>query len=146
MIFNLSHPLQRSVYDNIMNHCGLVHYSSFQDEGQWTLTKYCEGNSWIAKADLADAYRIVSIKRSDRKFLGIYVEEQYYIDRMQTMGASRSCQIFNSISDGLLGLFNYLDDFLFIAHSQEHCEQALKGNSQWIWLYFGDAFPQLIDS
>ena len=137
MIFNLSHPMQGSVNDNILENCRSVHYCSVQDVGQCLLAKYREGNAWLAKVDLADAYRIVPIQRSDWKFLGICIEDQYYIDRMLPMGASSSCQIFNRISDSLrwmfykqtpvrAELFNYLDDFLFIADSEQNCEQALR--------------------
>lgn len=137
MIFNLSHPLTGSVNDNIMENCRSVHYCSVQDVGKCLLSKYNEGNAWLAKVDLADAYRIVPIQRSEWKFLGICVEDQYYIDRMLPMGASSSCQIFNRISDGLrwmfykrtsveANLFNYLDDFLFMADSKENCEEALQ--------------------
>lgn len=135
MIFNLSHPVSGSVNDNIPDCYRSVHYCSVQDVGQCILSKYGE-HGWMAKVDLADAYRIVPIQKTDWKFLGIFIEDQYYIDRMLPMGASSSCQLFMKISNSLrwmfykqnllqVDVFNYLDDFLFISNSQSHCEQAL---------------------
>ena len=73
----------------------------------------------------------------DWKFLGICVNGKYYIDRMLPMGAASSCKIFQRISDSLremfirrkpveVDVFNYLDDFLFVASSQTGCNQSLK--------------------
>ena len=52
------------------------------------------------------------------------------------MGAASSCQIFQRISDALkemlldqckpkISVFNYLDDFLFVAPTENSCEEAL---------------------
>ena len=136
MIFNLSHPDGGSVNDNIPENLRSVQYCSVQDVGQCLLTKYGNSNGWLAKVDLADAYRIVPIRQEDWKFLGIFIEDEYYVDRMLPMGASSSCQIFNRISNSIrwifshhcptpADMFNYLDDFLIISDSAEHCEAAL---------------------
>ena len=136
MIFNLSHPYSGSVNDNIDESLRSVHYCSVQDVGQCLVSRYGDGGAWLAKVDLADAYRIVPIRKPDWKFLGMYVEEEYYIDRMLPMGCSSSCQIFNRVSDCLkwmfyqycpasAEMFNYLDDFLFIGGSMQECEAAL---------------------
>lgn len=136
MIFNLSHPQGGSVNENIEEHFRSVQYCSIQDVGDCLVEKFSQG-AWMAKIDLADAYRIVPIHRQDWKFLGIKVEDQYYIDRMLPMGASSSCQLFQRISDGLKSIyqklysevhvFNYLDDFLFVAESEEECNRSLEG-------------------
>lgn len=134
LIFNLSHPPGASVNDNILDEKKTVQYCSVHDVGQRLASKY-GSSAWLAKIDLADAYRIVPIRREDWKFLGICVNGQYYIDRMLPMGASSSCQLFQRISDGLksmalkilppnVDIFNYLDDFLLIAGTQHICNQA----------------------
>ena len=136
MIFNLSHPVGGAVNDNIPELLRSVQYCSVQDVGQCMMSNYGDGVAWLAKVDLADAYRIVPIRREDWRFLGIYIEDEYYVDRMLPMGASSSCQLFSRISDSLVWmfykhspvqahLFNYLDDFLFVADSQKNCERAL---------------------
>lgn len=135
MIFNLSYPESGSVNDNIPESCRSVKYCSVQDVGQCILANYGK-TAWLAKVDLADAYRIVPIQKSDWKFLGMYIEDQYYVDRMLPMGASSACQLFTKISDSLrwifqqrfslrADVFNYLDDFLFVSDSQVNCEKAL---------------------
>ena len=94
------------------------------------------GNVWLAKVDLADAYTIVPIRTQDWKYLGICVQGEFYIDRMLTMGASSSCNIFQRTSDGIKSMFhnvyredadvfNYLDDFLFMASSRKACDAAI---------------------
>ena len=90
----------------------------------------------MAKVDLSDAYRLVPINQMDWKYLGIKVAGKFYIDRMLPMGAASSCQIFQRISDALkemlldqckakISVFNYLDDFLFVAPTENSCEEAL---------------------
>ena len=136
MIFNLSYPDVGSVNTNIPECLRSVQYCSVQDVGHCLLSHYGKGEAWLAKVDLADAYRIVPIRREDWKFLGIFIEDEYYIDRMLPMGASSSCQLFSRISDSLswmfyrhspveAHIFNYLDDFLFVANSEQTCEEAL---------------------
>lgn len=135
MIFNLSYPESGSINDNIPDTCRSVRYCSVRDVGQCLLAKYGE-RAWLAKIDLADAYRIVPVQQADWKFLGMCINDQFYIDRMLPMGAASSCQIFSRFSDSLrwifyncglvrTDLFNYLDDFLVVADSQRNCENAL---------------------
>ena len=137
MIFNLSHPPKGSVNENIGEEMRSVSYCSVQDVGDCLQARYLPGQVWMAKVDLADAYRIVPIRVDDWKFLGICVNGKYYIDRMLPMGAASSCKIFQRISDSLremfirrkpveVDVFNYLDDFLFVASSQTGCNQSLK--------------------
>ena len=137
MIFNLSLPQGYSVNDNIAEKYKSVQYCTVFEVGQHLVHKYKAHTAWMAKVDLADAYRIVPINRLDWKHLGIRVAGKYYIDRMLPMGAASSCQIFQRISDALkemlvsrcnaqVAVFNYLDDFLFVAPSKECCEETLQ--------------------
>ena len=136
LIFNLSSPQGNSVNDFIKEENKSVHYCSVEDVAKSMVARQPVGNVWLAKVDLADAYRIVPIRTQDWKFLGICVQGEFYIDRMLPMGASSSCNIFQRISDGIKSMFhnvyredadvfNYLDDFLFMASSREACDAAL---------------------
>mgnify|MGYP001796362826 CR=1 FL=1 len=74
---------------------------SATDVGDCLQSRYLPGQVWMAKVDLADAYRIVPIRVDDWKFLGICVNGKYYIDRMLPIRAASSCKIFQRISDSL---------------------------------------------
>jgi hypothetical protein len=89
---------------------------------------------------------MVPVKKADWKYLGMRVGNHIYIDRCLPMGASSSCQIFQRISDALAWIiiskcpitchiFNYLDDFLFIASGRDNCNKALN--------YFSDVCREL---
>jgi hypothetical protein len=136
MIFNLSHPPGFSVNDNVKDSVRSVSYCSVSDVARWLLHNDHTKEMYLAKADLTDAYRMVPIKKSEWHLLGMRVGEHLYIDRCLPMGASSSCHIFQRISDALAWIvvnkgpveccvFNYLDDFLFIASGQERCNQVL---------------------
>lgn len=135
LIFNLSYPPGASVNDNILEGMKTVQYCSVHEVGQRLVWKY-GSSAWMAKVDLADAYRIVPIRCEDWKFLGMLIDGLYYFDRMLPMGAASSCQLFQRISDGLkamvlktqppdVDIFNYLDDFLFVAGARHACDQAV---------------------
>ena len=136
MIFNLSYPTGHSVNDHIKDTQKSVHYCSVMDVGHHLLEKFRPNGAWMAKVDLSDAYRLVPINQLDWRFLGIKMDGKYYIDRMLPMGAASSCRIFQRFSDALkeiflsqfkrASVFNYLDDFLFVAHSHADCEEALQ--------------------
>ena len=136
MIFNLSYPTSHSVNDHIKDTQKSVHYCSVMDVGHHLLEKFRPNGAWMAKVDLSDAYRLVPINQLDWRFLGIKMDGKYYIDRMLPMGAASSCRIFQRFSDALkeiflsqfkrASVFNYLDDFLFVAHSHADCEEALQ--------------------
>ena len=135
MIFNLSHPKDQSVNDNIPETQTAVTYCSVTDVARWIVRQ--QGTWFMAKADLSDAYRMVPIKKSDWKYLGMRLGNSFFIDRCLPMGAASSCAIFQRISNGLAWMamsaspahcmvFNYLDDFLFLARSHIDCEISLK--------------------
>jgi hypothetical protein len=136
MIFNLSHPPGHSVNDNIKEESRSVRYCSVAEVARWLLHNDPEGDMFLAKVDLTDAYRMVPVKKEEWRFLGMRVGADIYIDRCLPMGAASSCQIFQRISDGIAWMatthspvrckiFNYLDDFLIMANSQAACTQAL---------------------
>jgi hypothetical protein len=136
MIFNLSEPHGVSVNANVPDSAKSVEYCSVDDVAKWLLKHDPHREMYMAKADLTDAYRMVPVKKDEWKFLGMRVGNDIYIDRCLPMGASSSCQIFQRISDALAWMaratchsdchiFNYLDDFLFLAAGEDGCNRAL---------------------
>ena len=134
MIFNLSHPADWSVNDNIPKDKTSVTYCAVAEVAHWIVHR--QGPWFLAKADLSDAYRMVPIKKSDWKFLGMRLGQDIFVDRCLPMGAASSCAIFQRISNALAWMiktisttycmvFNYLDDFLFLAKSHQECQQSL---------------------
>jgi hypothetical protein len=137
LIFNLSYPPGTSVNDCIVDEAKSVQYCSVGDVASYLHQTFSPGEAFLAKVDLADAYRFVPIRKQDWRFLGMCVGGEIYVDRMLPMGASSSCRIFQSVSDALRWLFlkthnfqgrvfNYLDDFLFAAATRNQCEAALE--------------------
>ena len=93
IIFNLSQPVGKSVNDNILEARKPVKYCSVHEVGQH-LFSFSHRKAWLTKFDLTDAYRMVPIRKRDWKYLGMAVIGKYFIDRMLSMGASSSCQLF----------------------------------------------------
>ena len=90
----------------------------------------------MAKTDVKSAFRVISIHPSDYPLLGIRWNNMYYFDRALALGLTSSCAIFESFSTALewvsLNLFDasavlhILDDFLFIAKTEEQCARDLQ--------------------
>ena len=58
-------------------------------------------DSLMAKTDIKDAFRFIPIHPEDYKLLGFSWEGAFYYDKCIPMGASGSCQIFESLSQAL---------------------------------------------
>ena len=99
-------------------------------------------NCFFAKlhVDIANAYRSVKIHSSNYKATGgkwrfnIDKHYTYLIDERLPLGAARSPQIFNAITQAVRAIMTkkgyrtivcYLDDFLIIASTYDECLQAL---------------------
>ena len=94
---------------------------------------------FYAKTDLLSAFRILPNFPGDRKFLIMKAEHPqikgkyfFFIDKNISFGASISCSHFQRVSESLRHLVqattgrtnqvtNYLDDFLFVADTEEEC-------------------------
>jgi hypothetical protein len=48
--------------------------------------------------DIKSAFRLLSVDRADFDLLGIFFEEQYYVDKCLPMGCSISCTLFEKCS------------------------------------------------
>ena len=132
---NLSYPYdERSVNKNIPQDFSTVQYASLNDA--ISVIQELGPNCYMAKADIADAFRIVPLHPSQYNLTGAKWQGQYYYDKNLPMGCSSSCKIFETISSaivhilkekyGVKHIVKILDDFLFIAKTREECARALK--------------------
>ena len=90
---------------------------------------------FMAKTDIKSAFRIIPIHPTDFELLGMKWDNLYYYDQALPMGCSTSCSIFESFSTALewiatshlraSAVLHILDDFLFIAPTQERCARDL---------------------
>ena len=122
-----------SVNDFIPEECSSVHYASIIDA--ISVIKRKGAGCFMAKTDVKSGFRIIPIHPNDYPLLGMKWENLYYFDRCLPMGCSSSCAIFEAFSTALewlalhrLGasrLLHILDDFLFIAESEEKCQADL---------------------
>ena len=136
LIFNLSSPKNFSVNDNIPQSARKVNYCNVTDVALFLLDNDELNHAFMAKIDLTDAYRLVPIQKDDWRYLGMAVGDELYVDRCLPMGAASSCQIFQRISNALawiasstspvkIKIFNYIDDFLILAYTEQDCRMAL---------------------
>ncbi len=121
IIHNLSYPLGDSVNSNIeRKHC-FVTYETL-DDCLSIITRLGKG-TLMAKADLEDAYNILSIHESDLKFLGFTWEGAFYFGTTLPMGAAISCREFEFLPTAVQWILqnkfqvkdmsHILDDFMF---------------------------------
>ena len=76
LLHNLSYPYNEdSVNSNIPESCSKVKYESINDAVKSLQTI---PNAWMAKADIADAFRLIPIHPSDYNLTGFYLEGYYY--------------------------------------------------------------------
>lgn len=95
---------------------------------------------YLAKLDLASAYRSVRIHESNFIATGLKWKFQrdksptYLIDTRLPFGAKRSCEIFNDLGQavrhimrgyGYTSVINYLDDFLLVGETYKECQTML---------------------
>ena len=88
----------------------------------------------MAKTDVK-SFRIIPIQPNDFALLGMRWQDSYYFDLCLPMGCSSSCAVFEAFSTalewlsmtrlGASGVLHILDDFLFIADSQDKCHTDL---------------------
>ena len=81
-------------------------------------------NAYLAKSDLADAFRLIPLHPSQFHLTGFELNNKFYFDRCLPQGCSSSCFIFEQFSDSLKWIMKthyksphvvkVLDDFLFI--------------------------------
>ena len=82
----------------------------------------------LVKADIKEAYRMLSIHREDQALLGVCWERIIYTDRALPFGLRSAPKIFSAVADasqwivvnkGVRNLLHYLNDFIFVSESLE---------------------------
>ena len=135
LLHNLSYPYdENSVNRNIPHSAAIVKYQTLQDAIH--LIHRHSPNPYLAKSDIADAFRLVPVHSSQHHLLGFSFKGSYYYDTMLPMGAATSCNIFETISDSiqwilankyyLTSCVKVLDDFLFVQPTAERTARDLK--------------------
>ena len=122
LIHDLSYPKHFSVNAGISQENSWVQYEGIGNVID--LVKSFGRQCLLAKCDIEDAFRIINIHPSDHHLLGLTWNNYYYFDRCLPMGASSSCQIFESFSCALqwimklrykaAGMSHSIDDFLSV--------------------------------
>ena len=134
LLHNLSAPHNgNSVNANIPDEAAHVKYQSLLDAISIIVENNC---NYLAKSDIAEAYRLIPLHHSDHPLMGFKLNNKFYYDKCLPMGCRSSCAIFETFSDALVDIlksrFNVrhvvkiLDDFLFLAPSHLECAQALE--------------------
>lgn len=132
LIHDASRPLNRS----------LNYYASVEKTHYTLIDKVCsilKPNGYLAKVDLSQAYRHVSLSPNNYfatglkwKFTG-FSEFNYIYDAKLCCGAAKAPSIFQRITEsstrmlkrrGFKGVCVYLDDFIIVADTYEECKYA----------------------
>ena len=134
LIHHLSYPPGGSINDSIPKEFSSVSYASISDA--ISLLKQSGPGSFMAKTDIKSAFRIVPIHPDHYPLLGMKWQGLYYYDKCLAMGLSESCAAFERVSGslqwlavsrfGASGVVHILDDFLFIANTEEKCRADLR--------------------
>ena len=143
VIHDLSWPPTMSVNSFIDIEDFRVEYMSVDDVVEHV--KHLGHGCYLAKLDLADAFKHVPVRQEDWPLLGstwyAYVpatdsyELQYYFDRVLMFGGRSSPRLFNDIAKAAAFIMNkqgvsycdqYLDDFVTAASTNNECDSNLQ--------------------
>ena len=99
LIHHLSHPAGLNINDNIPQDLCTVQYQTIENAIAHirTLGQGC----FLAKTDIAEAFRIIPILPAQYQLFGLSWKGQYYYDKCLAMGCSSSCQTFERLSSAL---------------------------------------------
>ena len=133
LIHHLSYPEGASINDGIPAEKSHVTYQSIDDAvaHMRELGRGC----YLAKTDIADAFRIIPLHPSQYHLFGFVWRERYFYDRCLPMGCSASCQLFELISTALhwvaitklqiQHMAHVLDDFLILEKDKANGKRKL---------------------
>jgi hypothetical protein len=123
IITDLSSPKGKSVND-------LVDPPKFSlakfDDALRAVARWC----WLAKVDLASAYRHVPIHPTNWELFGFEWEGKYYVDKQLCFGLNTAPWVFTQFTEavvwiakqrGIKNIVGYIDDFLIVADTYEEC-------------------------
>lgn len=134
LIHHLSFPEKASINHHIPKEFCTVQYQSIHNAIE--IIKQVGKGALLAKIDIENAYKQISIHPSDFELLGFMINNQYYYDKTLPFGLSYSCNLFEKFSTALQWILttkfgvqhcvHMLDDFLFIgAPSSPECYSSL---------------------
>ena len=134
LIHNLSAPHGNSVNEAIPDEIKSVTFCKIADVVD-LLLQHQHAQMFMSKVDLKDAFRIVPIHKSNWRYLGMKINEFYYVDTVLPMGCGTSCAIFQTLTRALcwmvtkeipgISIFGYLDDFLLVSQGRDNAEKHL---------------------
>lgn len=138
LLHNLSYPYDStSVNFNIHPDYATVQYDSLNSAIKIIQNHY---PCYLAKTDIADAFRIIPLHASQYHLTGFKFMNKYYYDKCLPQGCSSSCFIFEQFSDSLKWILSnhynihnvvkVLDDFLFINNNYNESKQTITKFSQ----------------
>ena len=136
LIVDLSSPQGSSVNDGISPQWSSLSYTSLDHLAAMILA--VGRGSLLVKADIQEAYRMIPVHPQDQPLLGVHWNNFIYIDRVLPFGLRSAPIIFTAVADGLqwiliqegiTHLLHYLDDYIFVASSEE---EANSQKSQFI--------------
>ena len=130
LVVDLAFPYDStSVNSNIPEDFASVEYTSFETAIDMLLD--LGTRSFMAKADIKSAFRIIPIHPDDYRYLGFSLDGKFYHDASLPMGSSSSCAIFEAFAKafhwilehklGLRNVLHYLDDWFFVEKSYQEC-------------------------
>ena len=133
LLHNLSAPYDgSSVNINIPDSEANVKFATLLNALEMLIQHNC---LFLAKSDIADAFRLIPLHPSDYRLMGFRLDNKFYFDKCLPMGCRSSCKIFERFSDSIVFILKekfdislvvkVIDDFLFLAPSQDQCQNAL---------------------
>ena len=134
MIMHLSYPYGESINDFIDKDKTSTSYQQFDDAIR-LVQKFGQG-CFMAKGDVKSAFKLAPMRYKDLECLGIFFQDQFYIDLTLPFGSSISCAIFEDISSLIHWIFeqqtkklflHYLDDYFMCDKTKKGCWIAYKG-------------------
>ena len=126
LIVDLSSPAGASINDGISTEWSSVSYVSIDHLSSLVIST--GKGALLVKADIKEAYRMLSIHPEDQALLGVCWEGNIYTDRALPFGLRSAPKIFSAVADalqwivvkkGVRNLLYYLDDFIFVSESLE---------------------------
>ena len=114
LIHHLSHPTGSSINDNIPQELCTVQYQTI--ENAIAHIRALWQGCFMAKTDIAEAFRIIPVLPAQYQLFGLCWRGQYYYDKCLAMGCSSSCQIFERLSSALQWIATHKLDIQYISH------------------------------
>ena len=126
MIVDPSAPQGMSINDGIDSELSSLSYSSIDQVAALVVS---EGKgSFLVKADIQEAYRMIPVHPEDQHLLGVRWERTVYIDRVLPFGLRSAPKLFSAVADalhwilhkkGIKKSLHYLDDFILVVGNHQ---------------------------